>query len=237
MRSRYRKTIAGFLWVVLNPIIMYSVQSFVFRKFLKLEVPNYSLFLLCGLLPWIFIVMTADMVTPILDFSGELLKSFKMSPAVLVYAQVLDNFINFIFAFFLILIPTWIFSDQTFSGVIFLPVALALLVAGVSSACWLLSVMQVFFKDIRFIVSFLTSILFFLTPVFYPVEFVPEKYRIFVDFNPIYAMIEPFRYCIYNYNLELLCKSLLRSFVVCCMIFTLAVGFWKRKKNEFYLSL
>ena len=120
MMSRYRKTIAGFLWVVLNPILMYAVQSFVFRKLLKIDVPNYSLFLLCGLLPWIFVTMTIDMVTPILDFSSDLLKSFKMNPAVLVLSQVLDNFFNFVFAFLLVLIPTWILVGGDYRGVFFL---------------------------------------------------------------------------------------------------------------------
>ena len=64
MKARYRKTFAGFLWVILNPIILYSVQSVVFRKILKIELPDYSLFLLGGLLPWIFITSTLEMSIP-----------------------------------------------------------------------------------------------------------------------------------------------------------------------------
>ena len=60
MKARYRKTMIGFFWVVLGPILMYSVQAFVFQKFLKLELHNYYLFLLGGLLPWIFITSSWD---------------------------------------------------------------------------------------------------------------------------------------------------------------------------------
>lgn len=237
MRSRYRNTVAGFLWVVLNPIIMYSVQSFVFRKFLNIQVPNYSLFLLCGLLPWIFVVMSIDMITPVLDSSRELLKSFNISPFVLATAQILDNFSNFLFAFFIVLIPTWGFSDLSFQGAFFLPIALVFLVFGVVGMCFLLSVMQIFFKDVRFVMSFLVNILFFLTPIFYPIEYVPMKYRFLVDFNPIFAMIEPFRFCIYDYNFDILFFKLLKSGVVALAFVLLAVMFWKRKRNGFYIKL
>lgn len=237
MMSRYRKTIAGFLWVVLNPIIMYAVQSFVFRKLLKIDVPNYSLFLLCGLLPWIFVTMTIDMVTPILDFSSDLLKSFKMNPIVLVLSQVMDNFFNFIFAFFIVLVPMWFFLGGSLKGLIFLPLILFSLVVTVSSTCWFLSTLQVFYKDVRFVVSFILSILFFLTPIFYPKEFVPEAYQILVTLNPVYALIEPFRYCIYDYDLTLLIKSVGKSYLVMLSSLFVAWIFWRKKKNEFYLSL
>jgi len=237
MRSRYRNTVAGFLWVVLNPIIMYSVQSFVFRKFLNIQVPNYSIFLMCGLLPWIFVVMSIDMITPVLDSSRELLKSFNISPFVLATAQILDNFTNFLFAFFIVLIPTWGFSDLGFKGVFFLPFALFFLVLGVVGMCYFLSVMQIFFRDVRFVVSFVISILFFLTPIFYPIEYVPEKYRFLVDFNPIFAMIEPFRYCIYEYDFNILMIKLLKSGIVATVFAITAIVFWKRKKNEFYIKL
>jgi lipopolysaccharide transport system permease protein len=237
MKARYRKTFAGFLWVALNPIIMYTAQSFVFRKFLKIDVPNYSIFLLSGLLPWIFITMTLDMVTPILDFSGELLKSFKINPAVLVFSQVLDNFINFLFSFFIILIPFWVFTGEFSIGIIFLPLSLFFLLLGVISSCWVMAFLQVFYKDVRFVISFLTSILFFLTPIFYPVEYIPENYRILVHINPIYALIAPFRESIYSYDSHSMSIALLKSFIVSLLSFVLALYLWKKKRNEFYYAL
>src|ERR1035437_5970491 len=76
LKSRYRKTFVGFLWVILNPLILYGVQSLVFMKFLKLQVPNYTLFLLSGLLPWVFIVQSVEMCTSLIVINGKLFKSF-----------------------------------------------------------------------------------------------------------------------------------------------------------------
>ena len=237
MKARYRKTIAGFLWVILNPIIMYSVQSFVFKKILKLDVPNYSLFLLCGLLPWIFIVMSIEMITPVQDSSRELLKSFSISPVVLALSQVVDNFINFLFAFLIVLLPFWFMSDLSIEGIIFIPIILISLIVGVFSLCFTLSIMQLFYKDVRFITSFLVSIMFFLTPIFYPIEFIPEQYRIFVELNPIYSFIEPFRFAIYNYDFNTLLMKTAKSVGFSSVFLVFTFWFWRRKRNEFYIKL
>ena len=103
MKARYRDTIAGFIWVVLNPLIMFGAQSVAFKKFLRLDVPNYYLFLLGGLLPWIFLVNSLQMCTPVFEEKGPLLKSFKIQPLVVLSAQLFDNFVNFLFAFFILL--------------------------------------------------------------------------------------------------------------------------------------
>ncbi len=237
MKARYRKTFAGLIWVILNPLIMYAVQSVVFKKFLKLQVPNYYLFLLGGLLPWIFIVQTLDMCTPILDGSKELLKSFKMDPKVLVLAQVIDNFFNFMLTALLLLIPYWMFFSSEVMGALFFPIGVIVLLFGLAGLVWFLSVLNVFYHDTRFVVQFLTSIFFFLTPIFYPIEYVPEKYRIFIDLNPFYALINPIRICIYNFNMIDFSHAIFRSLMFSLFFIFCSHFFWKRRRNEFYLHL
>src|SRR5665647_1643549 len=83
LKSRYRKTWAGFVWVILNPLLMFGVQSLVFKRFLGLQIPDYYLFLLGGLLPWIFMSSTIQMGTPIFVTQAQLLRSFKINPMVL----------------------------------------------------------------------------------------------------------------------------------------------------------
>lgn len=237
MRARYRKTLAGFIWVVLNPIIMYSVQSMVFRHLLKIDIPDYSVFLLGGLLPWLFITQTIDMCTPILQFSGELLKSFKLSPSILVWAQLLDNFFNFVFAFFIILVPTWFFSKMGGMGLLFVPIALANLILGVGSLVWFLSVFQVFYRDTKFVMQFFTSIMFFLTPIFYPVSRIPAGYQWLVHLNPFYCLIEPFRVCLYNFTVEGFAFAMMKGMILTALVLLVSSLFWKRRKNEFYLFI
>jgi len=237
LKSRYRKTVAGFVWVVMNPILMYSVQCYIFHWVLHIEIANYQLFLLGGLLPWIFIMQSLEMTTPILVNSGRLLKSFPTNPLIFVFAQLLDNAINFCAAFLCVLLPLAFFEGVDPWGIVGLPFAGLLLFSGVLAICWLLSVANVFFRDTRFIVSFVLSVLYFLTPIFYPVELVPETIRWLVKLNPLYLMIRPFQTALIHFTPLPFARDCAASAAVSILGLPLAAAYWKRKKNEIYLYL
>jgi len=238
LKSRYRKTFAGFLWVVINPLVMFGVQSQVFGKFLKLQTPNYSLFLLSGLLPWIFITQSFEMSTSIFVSNGRLLKSFTIHPMVFLLSQLLDNLINFLAAFLLILIPFVVFHhDATSWGIFLVPLPIITLVLGVTGFSWLLATVQVFFRDTRFMISFFISIAFFLTPIFYPITFIPTHLRWIIAINPLYYFIEPFRMAIYEFSLPFFLISLLKSLLAAILCLTLAATFWTKKRNAVYFHV
>ena len=237
MKARYRKTFIGFIWVVLNPVIMYSVQAFVFHKILKLNVPNYYLFLLGGLLPWIFISSTWEVSTNSLITAGNLLKSFKISPLIIISSQVIDNFINFIAASFIIIIPTALYSNFFSKSLLMLPLSIFILLLFTLFTSYLFSVLNVFFRDLKFILAFAMSILYFLTPIFYPPEYIPETYRWVIYINPIYYIIEPFRACLYGLDIIEILKLQARSIGILA-IAALAFNFtWKKLQNEILLKV
>lgn len=237
IKSRYRKTWAGFLWVILNPILMFGVQSLVFKKFLKLEIPDYFLFLLGGLLPWIFFTSTIQMGTPVFVVQAQLLKSFRINPWVVLGAQVLDSFVNFLASFLLIMLPFYFYSGKPLIGLFLLPVAIIPLLVGTLSLTVILSVLNVFYRDINFVMNFFFSLLFFLTPIFYPKEFVPQDYQWMIQLNPVLYFIEPFRIVIHSSLLSSFFPELLKSVAACVGLSVVAFIVWKRKQNEFYRRL
>jgi len=236
LKARYRKTVAGFLWVVINPLLMFGVQSLVFKTFLKLQVNNYSLFLLSGLLPWIFITSSLEMCTNSILAASFLLKSFQLPPLVYLFAQLFDNLINFLAAFVLILSPFLISHGVSFH-ILFLPVAVVLLLGGVVGMTWILATLQVFFRDTKFILSFVISITFFLTPIFYPETYVPDRYRWLVHVNPLYQLIRPFHCVIYGSTTEEAVQSFIHSGIVAGSALVVASIVWKKKKNELFFNL
>jgi lipopolysaccharide transport system permease protein len=239
LKSRYRKTIAGFLWVVLNPLIMYGVQSLVFTVFLKIQLPRYAIFLVAGLLPWIFIQQTLEMCTSILVTNGRLLKSFQVNPLVYLVSQVTDNLINFLAAFGLVLVPLCLMD--TGQGhlrlLILLPIPVALMALAVLGMAWLLATWQVFLRDTRFVVSFVLSISFFLTPIFYPVSYVPPELRIFAEINPFYRLIVPFQILLHDYDAERFGLSLFYAFGIASGFLGWAYLNWERKRNAVYFNV
>ncbi len=234
MKARYRKTVAGFIWVILNPIILYTVQSIVFRKVLRIELPDYSLFLLGGLLPWIFITNTLEMSIPYLFNSHNLLRGFRINPFLLILCQVLDNFVNFLIAFFLILLPVILFSGSNDSAFYLLPIPILILFTAIAALSSLASLMNVFYRDTKFVLTFALNIMYFITPIFYPVEYVPKNFRWIIDINPLYYLIEAFRSAVYGYDPAIFWMACLKAFSVTIVIVLISYVYWNRRKNDLY---
>lgn len=237
MSARYRKTVAGFIWVVVNPIILFLAQSIVFKYFLEINIKNYFIFMLGGLIPWTFVSSTITMGTPILYNSRELLKAFKINPFVLVSAQIFDNGINFLFSFFVLFIPMLFMSKISLVGMMFFPLAFILAVTALSALVWSLSVLHVFFRDTAFVVGFVLNIMFFLTPIFYSEEFIPIQFRWLLNLNIFYMIIEPFRLAIYDFDLKEILISLFKCSLLTSVLTFIAFKIWRKKKNEFYTQL
>lgn len=237
IKSRYRKTWAGFLWVIMNPILMFGVQAIVFKKFLKLDMPDYFLFLLGGLLPWIFFTSTVQMGTPVFVNQAHLLRSFKINPWVVLGAQVLDSFFNFLVTFLLVLLPLYLWSDKSIITLLFLPVALIPLLIGTLTITITLSILNVFYRDINFVMGFIFSLLFFLTPIFYPREYVPSEFQWMISCNPFFYFIIPFRVLLYTNDVMTLFPVFVKSIAVCVGSTGLSIFVWKKKQNEFYRRL
>jgi ABC-type polysaccharide/polyol phosphate export permease len=177
------------------------------------------------------------MGTPTFVVQSDLLRSFKINPWVVLSSQVLDCFINFIMSFLLIMIPFYIYSDHSLAYLLLLPIALLPLLIGTLSITTMLSILNVFHRDINFVMGFVFSILFFLTPIFYPKEFVPQEFHWLIELNPIIYFIEPFRLLIHSPNIIEFIRLTVSGFSVSLIFTALAVFIWKRKRNEFYRVL
>jgi lipopolysaccharide transport system permease protein len=237
LRSRYRKTWAGFVWVVLNPLIIYGVQSQVFSRFIKLDMANYALFLAAGLLPWIFVNQSLEMTATLFVTSARLLKSYPVDPRVYLFAQLADNLINFLGAFLLVLVPVCFWHDVPIARLALVPICLIPLVLGITGLCWLLASLQVFYADVRFILSFALGVGFFLTPIFYPLEYVPADWRWAVDFNPLHRWIAPFQATLYPREGISWGTAWGASLGFAAATLGLAWLYWRRNRDAIYFRL
>jgi lipopolysaccharide transport system permease protein len=234
LKSRYRKTFAGFLWVVLNPMITFGVQALVFHNFLKIDFSRYVLFLAAGLLPWIFIVQTIEMSASVFVTNGQLMKSIAATPLIYLCSQVLDCFINFLAGLLLALLPIWIFYDGVRWPLLLIPLPVISLAIGVFALSWLLAIAQVFFRDTRFLIGFSMNIGFFLTPIFYRRDFVPDGLQWLISLNPFYHLIAPFQVLVHDFQWPLFYESMLYSLLTSFVLLTLAYVWWSRRRNQVY---
>ena len=232
LKSRYRKTFVGFAWVVLNPIIIFSVQGFVFSQILRIHLNDYPLFLLSGLLPWIFVQQSLEMSTSVLVQAAPMLKAFPSHPMVYILGQVMDNLINFLAAFLLILIPVSAWSHCKIWQILLLPLPIFLLLMAVFAMAWITATVQVFFRDTRYMVTFLLGILFYLTPIFYPPEFVPAQYQWIIKFNLLYWIIRPIRILLHDFDKSVFLYSVISASCSVIFLFLLAKLIWLISKDS-----
>jgi ABC-type polysaccharide/polyol phosphate export permease len=239
MCARYRKTWAGFLWVISSPILTFLVQALIFKEIFKFNIDRYPLFLLAGLLPWFFISQTLNSVTSCLVLSREVLLAFKIPPYVIVSSQVLDQFLSFLAAFiimglFLILPHIYTYS---FFRLCTIPINLLMILYFVLVLTTLLSFWHIFFRDVHFIIQFVMSLAFYVTPIFYTFEMFPAKYKWLLLINFFIPFIKIFQTSIYLWNLENwsinICQTLLINIFLTCL---LLLSF-KLKMRDFYINV
>ena len=237
MKARYRGTFAGFIWVVLNPVILLAVQGVIFKHILRVQMDSYPSFLLGGLLPWSFFSMSIQMGVPALSSARQLLLSFKLEPAWVVLSVVLDNWVNFIAACALSVVGVGLLVDPSILSLRLLvfPLAALLLLAGVAGLVFFLAIFNVFYRDVRFVCMFGLNLLLFVTPVFYPVELLPESQRWLMAFNPVRILIEPVRYCVLPGGLSGAWNVFAPAGLLALVLIGASGLYWRMRRNEFYL--
>ncbi len=194
LKVRYKNSVLGFFWSILNPLSMALIFLFAFKKVLKIPIENYTFFLICGLFPWQWFSNSIMVSTNILLANATLIKKINFPSYIIPLVSVLNDMVHFMmsipiiigFALFYKILPTtaWIY------GIILLAVSQFFLTLGISL---FISSLNLFFRDLERIVSIGITILFYGTPIFYDINFVPEKYKFFLIINPLAGIIENWR--------------------------------------------
>jgi len=183
---RYRGSVLGFLWSFLNPLCLMLVYTLVFKFYIRFDgVPNYTIFVFCGLLPWLWFTSAVSEGTSSIVSSGHLITKSMFPPQVLPTVSVLTTLVNFVLSLPL-LFAFMFFAGMPFPATIVgLPILIALeflFLLGVSLG---LGALNVRFRDVQHLVGSLLTFLFFLCPIVYPAASVPERFRFTLDLNPL----------------------------------------------------
>lgn len=193
LKVRYRRSAIGFVWTMLQPLLMMLVLTVVFSTLFRFDIPNYQVYVLSGLLFWNF--FSQSIVTSMNSLRGnaQLLQKLPVPKAVFPLATVLSGLVNFLFAFIPLLgLLLWTGHPIT-PALLFLPVSILLVALFTLGAGLLLAPLAVFFHDVIEMVNVFLTIVMYLTPIIYPKEIVPEHLRFLVRFNPLRSILEVFR--------------------------------------------
>jgi len=197
LKVRYRRSTIGFLWTMLQPMFTMLVLTLVFSAIFRFSLPNYSVYALAGIMFWNFFSQSVTTAMNSLRSNAQLLTKIPVPKAVFPIATVIAGVINLLFAMVPLFAILLITGHPIRPAVLFLPVAILIAALFTLGAGLLLSPMAVFFYDTVEMVTVVLTLLMYMTPVFYPMEIVPEKYLWAVRFNPLRSVMEVFRDPIY----------------------------------------
>ncbi len=186
IKLRYKSSWLGYVWSVANPLAFAGLYFVAFRVFMRVEIPNYPLFLIAGLFPWQWLANSINLSPTIFLHNSTLLKKVRFPRNILVATTVLNDAFHFVLSIPVILvfllfygfIPSWLWLI----GIPLLVLAEFTLVYGLALA---LASLNLFFRDLERLTVLLVTFLFFLTPIVYSASMIPAGYERLIYLNPV----------------------------------------------------
>ena len=187
-KVRYRNMSLGVLWSLVNPLVMMGVLSFVFGAIHPLKRPYSPLFLLCGLLPYNFFSFAWLTGTRSVVDNAHFVKRVPFQRELLPVSVVLGNLVHYGIQLGLLLLATLLLVGISWHW-LWLPIVIGLQLIFVCGASLLTSSLNVYYRDVQYVVESVNLVLFWLVPIFYGFDDVPEDYAWLYEFNPLAAVI------------------------------------------------
>ena len=199
IRGKYKGSILGVLWSFLNPLLMVAVYAIVFPYLMRMQMDNYLVFLITGVIPWVFFTNVVTTGCNCVWLNGGIIKKVYFPREILPISVVLAGLINFLISCIIILLFV-IFGGVGLSiNLIWLPV-IALIQSALSlGMLFILSAINVYVRDVEYLVQFIVNLLFYATPIIYNVSMFPEKFRWVLYLNPMAHIVDAYR-CIFYYK-------------------------------------
>ncbi len=194
LKLKYRNSVLGFFWSFFNPVLQLLVYSLVFSTFMKNSIPNFTVYLLCGLLPWQFFQITIQGSTSSIISNSNLVKKVYFPREILPLSLVFSNFVNFIITLVILFFAILITGTHIGLPLIELPIVLFLLFLFTTGLALILSSLNVLYRDIQHFVEVIFMLWFYLTPIIYDVNRIQSpiitKYKFLFNLNPMAVILD-----------------------------------------------
>lgn len=200
IKVRYKQTVLGASWAILQPFLSMVVFSIFFGGFLNVpsEGVPYPIFSYAALLPWGVFSKALNDAGRSLVANRSMITKIYFPRMVIPLSSVLSGLVDFSIAFVVLLGLMWYFRIAPTSNIWTLPFFLLLaLMTALGVGLWL-SALNVLYRDIGYIIPFLTQFWFYITPIVYPASEVPEQLRYIYALNPMVGVVEGFRWALLN---------------------------------------
>jgi len=237
VKTRYKQSVLGYFWVILNPTAQMLVMSFAFSVIMRIptnaasNVP-YSIFLFVALLPWNLFANSLSSACSSLVSSSSLITKVYFPRSILVISTVMAKIVDFLFANIVLIIYMIAYHMPVNLNILWvIPIFFIQQIFTLGLALFF-AASNLIYRDIQYLLSLGLLLWMYLTPVIYPAELVPAKYKIIFQLNPMAVIINAYRQTILgggapNYS------SLLIAFLLSVLVLLLGLSYFKSREKLF----
>jgi lipopolysaccharide transport system permease protein len=234
IKVRYKQTLIGAAWAILQPLLTMLVLAIVFGRLVGVssEGMPYPLFAFAGLLPWTFFATALGFSGISIVSNSQLVSKVYFPRLFLPTAAVIPALVDFVIAFvFLLGLMLWYGVVPTLT-ILTVPLFLLLAFVTVLGVGIWLSALDVKYRDIRYLIPFLTQFWLFATPVAYPSSYIPEQWRTLYALNPLVGVVEGFRWALLGQQFEL-GNTIWVSAAVSIVLVVSGLFYFRRMERQF----
>lgn len=238
LKLKYRRSILGYLWSILNPLFIMVIMTIVFsHMFQRGNIPNFPVYLISGQVLFNFMNLSTKSAIESITGSASLLKKTYVPKYVFTVSKIASGLVDCIFSLGALLI-VMLFTGGRFSWYLLLtPIVLLQLFVFSLGLGMFLAAANVFFRDILYIYNAVTTAWLYLTPIFYPIEFLPGTLHwVVVHLNPMYAYISQFR-CLTLYGCLPDLNMVLYGTIDAVLMLIVGVWIFLKSQDKFILYI
>ena len=236
IKIKYRRSVLGVLWTLLNPLLMMIILSVVFSNLFKFDVENFPLYLLSGQIVFNFYSESTSSAMSAITGNAALIKKVYVPKYLFVISRVFSSFINLMASFTALLLVMMAMRSELHWTVMLSPIPLMLLVLFSLGVGMILSAVTVKFRDIMHLYSVFLTALTYLTPVIYPMSILPAWLTPIVKLNPITNILQMFRN-VMIYNSLPSIASMIIAIVECSIMLVFGLYVFYKNQDDFILYI
>lgn len=230
-RGKYKKSFLGVIWSFLNPLFQLLIYAFVFPFILKNDVDNYIVFLIVALMPWTFFNSTVVSSAASIVTNGGIIKKVYFPRVILPISTTTSNLINFLITGIIVVGALFISGIGLSFAVIMLPLIIVIQYILQLGLAFIFSSITVYVRDVEYIINIFMMLMFYLCPIVYSADMIPNKYLPLFKLNPMFHIIGYYREILYYQKLPNISGVMLLLFFCLIVLFAGYFVFIKLEKR------
>ena len=235
-KLKYRRSILGFLWSILNPLLMMLVITAVFSNMFKSDIEYFPVYYLCGYLIFNFVIEATNGALTSIVQSGSLIKKVYIPKYIFPLEKSSFALVNVLFSFVAVEIVHLITGMPIKTTIFLIPIPIFLAFIFSTGLGLILASMNTFFRDMGHLYSVWTTAWMYLTPMFYPISIIPDNIKTVIYYNPLYYYVTYLRMLVIDGEIP---GMEINVICICFSFLFLLIGLliFKKKQDKFILYI